>query len=185
MTDWAMVQWSQAHQITKAMGVKGKDAPAEGVTPSQHFAKLMAAKQYQNALTFLAHALPRYEAVIWTQKVLDQVTPDNKRDPEDLTAMQAARKWIAEPVESLRRDAWELAQSMDEQSPEKLMLQAIYLSGGSIAPEDLQAVHPAPDMAAKLASAAILAGVHRSAEPNKALVTALESGERLASRSES
>ena len=185
MTDWEMVHWSQARQVTQLMGVKDKDAPGPAVTPDQHFAALIKAEQYSDAAKFLAHALPRYEAVLWAQRVLDKLKSDDKREPDEVEAMKTARAWVGEPVDALRRTAWEQAQAMDEATAEKLILQAIFLSGGSMAPEDLPAVHPAPDLAAKMASGAILVSTHRSEKPDKALAEALAIGEKLAQRAES
>ncbi len=181
MADWAMVQYSQARQIAQIMGVKEPKLPAAGVTPTQHFRDLVANDRQPDAVAFLAHALPRYEMIVWTSKVLGVVKKDADREPEDLRAIEVARRWVRDPVDDVRRQARAMAETMEENTPEKLLLNAIFLSGGSIAPEDLPPVHAPPESAAHLGAGAIQLAAYKTPSPVSALATALEMGEHLAS----
>ena len=184
MSDWSMVQWSRARQITQAMGIKEKDAktPALAVTPPEHFASLVALNQQVDAVQFLAHALPRYEAIQWAAQAMAALRANDLRDLDEARAFDTAHQWLRDPTETLRRAAEVQFQAMDETSPEKLLLQAIFLSGGSMTPEDLPPVHPLPDITAKLAGAAILLTAFATADPAAALTQALQDGEKLAQR---
>jgi len=182
MSEWALIQWSQARQITQTMGIKDAQAPAAGITPGQHFASLIASSRLTEAVQFLAHALPRYEAVQWAANAMGQLRPAADRDLDEARAFDTAHQWLRDPDERLRHLPQTLADTMEEPVPEKLLLQAIFLSGGSIAPEDLPPVHPRPDTTAKLASTAILLAVFATPEPEKALSQVLQDGEKLAAR---
>lgn len=180
MADWTMVQYSQARQVAQAMGMKGPRVPEAGVTPVQHFRDLVDGERQTDAIAFLAHALPRYEMIVWTSKVLGVIKKDADREPEDLRAMEVARRWVRDPVDDVRRQAWAMAETMDEATPEKLLLNAIFLSGGSIAPEDLPPVHAPESSAAHIGGAAIQLAAYRTPSPVSALATALQIGETLA-----
>ena len=181
MSEWGLIQWSQASQITQTMG-KGARPPAPGTRPEQHYAALLEADQLTEAVQFLAHALPRYEAVQWAANAMGHLRPAAERDLDEARAFDTAHQWLRDPDERLRRTAENLAEAMEDPVAEKLLLQAIFLSGGSIAPEDLPPVHPRPDTTAKLASTAILLAVFATTEPENALKQVLQDGEKLAAR---
>jgi hypothetical protein len=182
MAEWALIQWSQARQVTQTMGIKDAQGPAAGVTPGQHFTSLVQSDKLTDAVQFLAHALPRYEAVQWAANAMGTLRPAADRDLDEARAFDTAHQWLRDPDERLRRTAEALAETMEEPVAEKLLLQAIFLSGGSIAPEDLPPVHPRPDTTAKLAGAAILLSAFATPEPQKALTQVLQDGEKLAAR---
>lgn len=182
MTGWPIVHWSQARQITQVMGVKGPLAPSAGVTPDQHFRDLLAHDRQSDAVRFLAHALPRYEMIAWTTQVVTAIRPDSEREPEALRALEVARRWVRDPSDDIRRQAWTMAEAMDDNTPEKLLLVAIFLSGGSMAPEDLPPVHPPEESAASLGGAAIALACYNTPSPVSALAGALEMGESVAKR---
>jgi hypothetical protein len=183
MDDWAMVQWSQARQITDILGWKGQAAPRFGTTPAACFADLKASDRGDDAIAFMGLALPRYEAIVWAADVLARFG-NPERDLDEMRAFEIARQWIGSPSDSLRRRCFELADALAEVGPEKLLLLAIFLSGGSIAPEDLQPVHPREELTGRLAGAVVLLTV--SASPDRALATgeALAMGDKMARRVE-
>ncbi len=183
MTDWATVQWSRARQITQAMGIKEKDprTPAAGLTPSAHFSQLLTINRFQDAVSFLAHALPRYEAIVWAAKALAALRPAAERDLEEARAFDLAHQWIDDPGEPLRRKAESMSQTMED-GPEKFLLMAIFVSGGSISLEDLPPVHPPEEATALLTAGAILLAVFATPEPETAFTQVLQTGEKLAQR---
>lgn len=184
MSEWGMVEWSRARQITNAMGIRDKnpEAPAAAVTPPQHFAALVAGGKHADAIGFLAHALPRYEAVQWATRVMAALKPNSERDIEEVRAFDLAHQWLRDPGEPLRRACQAQVARMEDPSPEKFLLQAIFMSGGSITPEDLPPVHPAPDITAKMAGAAILLTALNRPDSSVAMTQALEDGEKLAQK---
>lgn len=183
MSEWAMVQWSQARQITDLLGIKPPDAPHAGVAPADYFTGLVEAERRRDAVNFLALALPRYEAVVWAGDVQTAFgNPD--RDLDELRAFEIARDWIRSPSEALRRRAETLAGAMDEESPEKYLLMAIFFSGGSIAPEGQPPVHPRDDLTGRLVGAVVILTALAASDEQAALAEALVMGERLAERTE-
>ncbi len=179
---WSMVQYSQARQIAQAMGLKGPKLPEASLTPDQHYQQLMANERHPEAVAFLAHALPRYEMIVWASNALGTIRTDAEREPEGVRALEVARRWVRDPVDDVRRQAWAMSETMEETTPERLLLNAIFLSGGSIAPEDLPPVHPPAESAAHVGGAAIQLAAFRAATPVAALATALKMGEALAAR---
>ena len=183
MSEWAMVQWSQARQITDLLGVKPPEAPRPGIAPADYFAELVEAERQRDAVNFLALALPRYEAIVWAGEVLGAFgNPD--RDLDELRAFEIARDWIRSPSEALRRRSEALAGAMEDESPEKYLLMAIFLSGGSMAPEGQAPVHPRDDLTGRLVGAVIILTALAASDEKAALAQALVMGERLAQRTE-
>ncbi len=183
MSEWTMVQWSQARQITDLLGVKPPEAPRAGVAPADYFAGLVEAERRRDAVNFLALALPRYEAIAWASDVLGAFGGTD-RDLDELRAFEIAREWIRSPSETLRRRAEALASAMDGETPEKHLLMAIFFSGGSIAPEGQPPVHPRDDLTGRLAGAVIVLTALAASDEKAALAEALIIGERLAERAE-
>jgi hypothetical protein len=183
MTDWAMVQWSRARQITQAMGIKEKDTktPAPGVSPADYFSNLVAVNALQDAVGFLAHALPRYEAIVWGAKALSALIPASERDLDEARAFDLAHQWVDDPSEALRRKAEAMSLTLED-GPEKFLLMAIYFSGGSVSLEDLPPVHPPEECTAKLVAGAILLAAFATPDPAAGLLPVLRTGEKLAQR---
>lgn len=183
MTDWAMVQWSRARQITQAMGIKEKDArtPASSVSPADHFSNLLAINELQDATGFLACALPRYEAIVWGARALAALIPASERDLDEARAFDLAHQWIDDPSEALRRKAETMSLTLED-GPEKFLLMAIFFSGGSVSLEDLPPVHPPEECTAKLVAGAILLAAFATPDPAAGLLHVLQTGEKLAQR---
>jgi len=184
MNEWGMVEWSRARQITNVMGIRDKDpsAPAPTVTPPQYFASLVADERQADAIRFLAHALPRYEAIQWAARAMTALKPNSERDIEEVRAFDLAHQWLRDPAEPLRRACQAQVAQMEDASAEKFLLQAIFMSGGSITPEDLPPVHPAPDITAKMVAGAVLLTALTTPDPAAAMIQALEDGEKLAQK---
>lgn len=179
MSVWSMVQFSQARQIAQSMGVKDPKLPEAGVAPDQHYRRLVGEGRQTDAVNFLAHALPRYEMIAWVTRTVGAIQSDSTRKPQELRGMDIARRWVRDPVDEVRRQAWTMAENMEEASPERLLLHAIFFSGGSIAPEDLPPVHAPEETSAHLGGAAIQLAAYRTPSPTAALAKALEMGEQL------
>lgn len=184
MNEWGMVEWSRARQITQAMGIRDKDpaAPAPAVTPPQHFANLISSGELADAIRFLAHALPRYEAIQWAARVMSELKPNSQRDIEEVRAFDLAHQWLRDPSEAVRRACEVQITRMEEACAEKFLLQAIFMSGGSMTPEDLPPVHPASDITAKMVAGAVLLTALGTVDGRGGLISALEAGEKLAQR---
>lgn len=178
MVNWQKVRWTQARQITALMGLSEKEAPPPQVRPAEFYGSLRESGDLAEAVRFLGFALPRYEAVLWAAEALKASSvADDEKTAALLTAIEA---WIADPEDRGRRAVWSSAEMVDEDRPERLLAYAIFLSGGSIAPEEQEPVNPEPQLCGQLAAAAIIAAAHQTTAPERALVSALAAGEAIA-----
>lgn len=175
MTDWPNVRWTQARQVALLMGVRDADAPPESVTPAAWCENLREAGRTADALTLVGLALPRFEGVVWASNMVEAM--GGALDPQ---IMAAIKSWIADPDDKSRRAVWGLAETADDEGPERLLAYAVFLSGGSIAAEDQMAVNPQPDLSGRLAAAAVITAAYRTPDPPSALAAALKAGEAVA-----
>jgi hypothetical protein len=176
MTGWTRVNWTQARQVAQLMDPHQENLPAENVTPEAHFTSLCARGELEAAAGFLGQALPRFEAIEWAQRALAIFPPA----PRTESTRKAIGDWIKDPDDRGRRAAWDAAQDAPDDSPERLLSAALFLSGGSIAPPDLPTVNPQPELSGRLAAAAVVTAAHRSGDAAGALRRALGDGENIA-----
>lgn len=176
MTGWTRVNWTQARQVAQLVDPQREDLPAENVTPETHFASLCASGELESAAGFLGQALPRFEAIEWAARALASLPPA----PRAESTRQAIGNWIKDPDDRNRRAAWDVGQEAPDDSPERLLSAALFLSGGSIAPPDLPTVNPQPELSGRLAAAAVVTAAHRSTNAADALRRALGDGENIA-----
>jgi hypothetical protein len=178
MGRWDRVPWTQARQVAQLIDPAREDLPPHSVTPEAYFSSLAGDGRREEAVTFLGHALPRYEAVLWAAGAVRRIDP--APSPARLDARAAITAWIDDPVDATRRSAWSAGQAAPDSSPERLLGHAVFLSGGSIAPEDLPAVNPEPELAGRLAAAAVIMAAHRTSDAARHLEQALADGEAIA-----
>jgi hypothetical protein len=120
--------------------------PAFG--PREYLGALIEEEHLADAVKFLAHLLPRREAVWWAwmcaKKGLGKAPVQ-----EEHAALAATEKWIAEPADENRRAALEAANAATLESPAGCAALAAFLSGGSLAPPGMAEVAPPRYAAAK------------------------------------
>lgn len=169
------MKWSEAGQIIDILKWKEPDG-ARATAPAAYYKTLVDQGRLDDAVCFLAQALPRHEVVTWAARTVRDLAPASV-EPEAQSALKAALLWVQNPAEARRRAAFDAAQAADSCSPECLAAMAAFYSGGSIAPPDCEPL-PAPRHAAGLfASGAIRIAAARSANPKSALRSALQAGE--------
>jgi hypothetical protein len=178
MGGWDRVPWTQARQIAQLIDPAREDLPPQSITPEAYFASLVGDKRHEEAVTFLGHAVPRFEAVQWATQAVVRIDP--APSAPRLQARTAIAAWIGDPDDATRRSAWSAGQAAPDSSPERLLGHAIFLSGGSIAPPDLPAVNPDPELAGRLAAAAVIMAAHRTPDAVRHLEQALADGEAIA-----
>lgn len=175
MQNWKLSTWTDAAQLAAYVNPREVSADAAGIPPATWFARLRETGQTSEAVGFIAHAMPRYECVVWATRALIGMGMD-RSDP----AMVAALRWIDNPSDTLRRAAANAGESVDDdEKPEALLCQAIFLSGGSISEEDLPAIQPPPDVCAKLSAAAVLCAAFALEDPAAAVGASLALGEAV------
>jgi hypothetical protein len=122
---------------------------------------------HADAVRFLAHALPRREAVWWAWVCARRAAGDAP-PPQIRAALDATERWIREPSDEHRRAAMQRAEAADFGTAAGCAALAAFLSGDNLAPPNVeQRVPPGEFMAAKaIAGAIVLAAVAQ--EPEKA-----------------
>lgn len=138
--------------------------------PDQHpldfVALLMERSLFPDAVRFIAHALPKREAVWWAWVCARRAAGENPQ-PKIKAALAATEKWIAQPDEINRRSAMAAAENAELGTAAGCAGLAAFFSGGSIAPPNAAAVPPGEFLTAKAVSGAVIfAAVAR--EPEKA-----------------
>ncbi|HMK85625.1 MAG TPA: hypothetical protein VK437_06690 [Steroidobacteraceae bacterium] len=131
----------------------------ESASPVDYLNELLAAGSLNEAVQFLAFALPPREAVWWAC----QCARDEWHEPAPpvlQAAVDAAERWVRQPTEEHRRAAMSCAQATDLKSPAAWAAVAAFWSGGSLAPENQPEVPPAPHLlGSAVAGAVMLAAV--------------------------
>ncbi|HEX9108152.1 MAG TPA: hypothetical protein VF832_13005 [Longimicrobiales bacterium] len=109
--------------------------------PPAFVAALLEAEQYAGAVAFLAHALPRREAIWWAWTCARRTTPP-ERSPALQAALDATERWLAQPADSNRRPLLDIARAADLGTPAGCAALAGFFTGGSIAPPENPDVPP-------------------------------------------
>ncbi len=152
--------------VRARLGEEARALLAEGMTCRQYLDQLVERHLDADAVQFLAHALPKREAVWWACLCAVQVLGPEPA-PAATAALDAARAWVIDPKDEKRRATFPAAEAADLGTPAGCTAAAAYFSGGSLAPANLPAVAPAEHLTAHLAASALtLAAVIK--EPEKA-----------------
>ena len=136
------------------------------MTARQFLDALIQKQLFIDAVRFLAHALPKREAVWWACVCARQVSGPTIA-PAVAAALAAAEKWAADPSEENRRAAMPAAEAAEMGTPAGCAAMAAFFSGGSLAPPTAPVVPPAEHFTgSSVAGAVLLAGV--CTQPEKA-----------------
>ena len=178
---WNQVRWTEAHQVAALMDVDETALPAAGIAPDAHYQALRADGDRLTAVGFLGHARPRFEALAWAARVLDEEAARQTLPRADRQALEHVLRWLGEPDDRSRRAAMDAAEAAGERSPERMLATGVFFSGGSISGPDLPPVMPAPELAGRFAAVAVTLAAARAAEESDAVLDrALDLGERVA-----
>jgi hypothetical protein len=177
MTVWNHSPWTDAGQLTLLIDPDNDPGEAAGQSLPAWYARLLDGGDLDGALEFMAHALPRYECVVWAARALLETGIADRNDP----LMIAVLRWIDNPDDTMRRAAADAGDGARRTTPAKLLCDAVFLSGGSLAPVDFPPVQPEPYLCAKMASIAVVLGAHTLVDPDGAMRRALTIGEAMVS----
>jgi hypothetical protein len=108
-----------------------------------------------DAVRFLAHALPRREAVWWACTCARFTLPP-AAPPDVVAALQASEAWVFQSTEENRRAAMEKAEAAGLDTPSAWSAVSVFWSGGSMAPPDAPPVPPAKRLFATAVTSTIL-----------------------------
>lgn len=155
-----MVTVEQAHSQTSAIcsvAELGPDAMAlmrPDQKPPDYVAVLVDKQLYPDAVRFLAHALPKREAVWWGWMSARRAAGEHPPPPIK-AALAATEKWIAQPTEEHRRAAHAAAQQAQFGTAAGCAGLGAFFSGGSLAPPEAPIVAPGDYLTAKAISGAV------------------------------
>jgi hypothetical protein len=135
--------------------------PAGAVAPLDYARQLATSPQPAAALAFLAHILPRREAIWWGCQCVATVMGEPAKDE----AWQLAVRWVRDPSEPTRRAALAHLASGAARSPSYWLARAVAHSGGSILAEDQPPLPAAPDDCAAAVNAAIVLAAAAQSPP--------------------
>jgi hypothetical protein len=134
--------------------------------PREYVTLLTENKLYPDAVRFLAHALPKREAVWWGW-ICARRSAGSSPPPLIKAALAATETWIAQPTEENRRAAHDAAKAADLGTPAGCAALGAFFSGGSLAPAHAPAVPPGDYLTAKAVSGAVVFAAVAN-EPEKA-----------------
>ncbi len=114
---------------------------APALAPRPFLDLLIAKKHYADAALFMAHAMPKREAVWWGCQCARLAYGVPR--PALAQALEACEKWAAKPSDEQRRLAFKLAEGIEFNNPAGLLGMAVFFSGGSLTPAQFAPVPPA------------------------------------------
>lgn len=180
MADWSVVLWNDAAQLAAEIALPETERPAQGIAPAQWVEQLKHDGDLALAARVIGAALPRTEAIAWAAAVLRAVIDQQALPPARRLLLDASMRWLDDPSDAHRWSVFNSAQTADDDWPEKLLALAVFFSGGSIGPEDIDPILPAPHLTGELASGAVQLAAAGSRNPAAALATAVSLGEQTA-----
>jgi hypothetical protein len=133
--------------------------PPATVAPLEYARQLIASPRPAAALAFLAHLLPRREAIWWGSQCVSAVLGAAAKNE----GLRLALLWVRDPDEGLRREALAYSEASDMRAPTSWLARAAGHSGGSIVAPDQPLTPPGPDACALAVNAAVILAT--TAEP--------------------
>jgi len=132
------------------------------VAPMEFVHRLIDTECFADAVSFLAHALPKREAVWWSC-LCARDAADAQAPAAALNALTAAEAWVYKPTEETRHAAGAAAGAVDPGSPCAWPALAAFWAGGDIAPPGSSVkIPPSEYMFAKAVTAAIVLAATKS-----------------------
>lgn len=149
-------RFSTAREVFEAFPSAESDisaAPSDEAPPA-YLAGLRASPTPEDAVSFLAYALGRREAVWWAAQGV-RLLADIHAGAED-APLKAAEAWVREPDDLNRREALRLGMTGNRRLATSWVALAAGWSGGNIAPGPGAVVAATPEMTPKAVRTAIL-----------------------------
>lgn len=127
---------------------------AADFTPRHFLFELLRAQLYLDAIDFLAHALPKREAV-WWGALCWQLAEEGSVSEARRQAAHAAVKWVLDPSDRNCADCLPAAEAAGLNTPAGLIAVGAFWSGPTMTPAPLPVVPPKPTMTNQTVAAAI------------------------------
>lgn len=140
--------------------------PMTELSPGDFIEQLCAGGLWADAIRFLAHALPKREA-IWWACLAARAALGSEAPPRQMAAIAATEAWVYQPTEENRRAAMAAGDVAGNDSPARWAAIAAFWSGGSLTASDAPAVSPGERLTAMAVAGAVqIAAVQQ--EPQRA-----------------
>lgn len=162
------------------MEVEEAELPEAGIPPADHYQQLRDGGDRAGAVMFLAHALPRVEALAWAGHVVEAAAGTRQLSRTDRQALDHSLRWLGDPNDATRRAAFEASKLAGDRSPERMLATGVFFSGGSISEPDLPPIQPEPGLAGRFAGVAITMAAGRAEDRDAFFDQALDLGEKVA-----
>ena len=132
---------------------------SDTAAPSEFLGQLIEAKHYQDAIRFLARALPGREAAWWACLSARNGVGDQTPATE-ITLLELAEQWVFKPIDENRHTVHDATDTVESGTPVYWAGMAVFWSGGSMVNPDLPVVLVQPNMCSMAVSGGvILAGL--------------------------
>lgn len=121
--------------------------------PEDFLRALLEQERFPDAAQYLAHALPKREAVWWGVVVVRE-----QLDPEDTAGhatIDAAEAWVRDPTDENRRAAMAAAE-VDMTTAPGMVGVAAFMAGGSIAPVGVPDLPPPSHLTGTMVGSAVM-----------------------------
>jgi hypothetical protein len=147
---------------------------AGDLAPGTYLAALLNAGKLIDAITFLAHALPKREGAWWACQAA-RTRPLGDESALARKVVRAAEAWVFAPSDDKRRLAMALAEELGFRTAAAWTGAAVFWAGDSLAPPDQPKVPPAPELSCRAVAGAVMLAAaegpaERIAEAQRALV---------------
>ncbi len=126
---------------------------SDSIAPHKFYEELVAKGLLLDAVKFLAHALPKRQAVWWACQCARAAGVPAK--PEIDGALAAAEAWVRDPSEEHRRAAQAASDTATLAQPAGCAALAAFFSGGSLGPANTPVVPPADHLTGHAAGGAV------------------------------
>jgi hypothetical protein len=129
--------------------------PEDDSVPLDHARALLSSPRPSEAVIFIAHLLPRREAIWWAIQCVRAMHGPSADDQ----AVRAAEAWVRGPEEDLRRAALAAASAGDQKAATTWLAFAAGWSGGSVTPLDKDPMPAPPAACAMGANTAVMLAI--------------------------
>lgn len=150
---WRRVKWTRAGQLAGLAGIGNALAGLADAPPAIAFAALRQ-RDPEAAVRFMAQCLPRFDAMQWLYRGLAR---SPAATPQHAEIRAGIADWLADPSDKRRRLVFDLAQALGIDNADSVAGLALFLSGGSMSPAEVeQGVAPPPGTFGHAVAGAVL-----------------------------
>ena len=147
----------KATEVTRyvSLGEEARKALTPEMSADEFIETLLLRQLHPDAVQFIAHYLPKRQAVWWALGCVKQTVPPDL-PPEQEAAVKSTERWIAEPTEENRQAAFKAAEVADTSTPAGITALAAYYTDALPPTADPAKNAKAYFVTAKLVTAAVM-----------------------------